>query len=223
MFVTEHMAYFMRVCVSEHTSGHWHVLIRFHIKRPENKMKKLVRQHSWLNTTTQYGSLSIGLHWLTLLLIAAVYACILLSDGFPKGSDKQVMLKTWHFMLGLDVLVLVAIRLIVQLASPRPVMMPPIARWQNLAGKVVHTLLYLLMIAMPLLGWLILSAAGKPIPFYGLQLPSLIAENKGLVDTIKDMHEAGANAMYFLVAVHALAALYHHYFLRDNTLRRMLP
>ena len=76
---------------------------------------------------------------------------------------------------------------------------------------------------MPLLGWFLLSAKGQVIPFYGLQLPALTSENKAAADWIKDIHEAGANAGYILVGVHSLAALYQHYFLCDNTLRRMLP
>ena len=165
----------------------------------------------------------MGLHWLMLLLLLAVYTCILLSESFPKGSDTREVLKTWHFMLGLTVFALVWIRLIAKLVSPTPVIVPPIAYWQDLTAKGVQALLYLLMIAMPLLGWLTLSAAGKPIPFFGWQLVPLITENKDIAETIKEVHEAGATAIYVLVGIHAVAALYHHYISRDNTLRRMLP
>jgi len=75
---------------------------------------------------------------------------------------------------------------------------------------------------MPIAGWLILSAAGKPIPFYGLELPPLIAHNKGLAVTIKELHETAGSVGYFLIAGHALAGLYHHYIKHDNTLTRML-
>jgi len=176
-----------------------------------------------LNTKKRYGWLSMGLHWLMLVLLIAVYTCILLADNFPKGSDTQVQLKTWHFMLGLTVFVLVWVRLIAKLISPTPLIEPPIARWQDMTAKAVQALLYVLMIAMPLLGWLTLSAAGKPIFIYGLHLPSLMAENKDLAEIIKGIHEAGATAIYALVGIHAIAALYHHYLVRDNTLRRMLP
>jgi cytochrome b561 len=176
-----------------------------------------------LNTEQRYGWLSMGLHWLMLALLIAVYTCILLTDNFPKGSDTRTLLKTWHFMLGLTVFVLVWVRLIARLISPTPLIEPPIARWQDMTAKAVQALLYLLMIAMPLLGWLTLSAEGQPISFYGWQLPSLMAENKDLAATINEIHEAGATVIYFLVGIHAVAALYHHYLVRDNTLRRMLP
>ena len=158
-----------------------------------------------------------------LLVIFAVYACILLSDSLPKNSDTRALLKTWHFTLGLTVLLLVGVRLMAKLHGATPVIEPPVARWQDMSAKAVQALLYGLMFAMPVLGWLTLSASGKPIPFYGLQLPTLIAENKYLAETIKEIHEAGAAAIYFLVGLHTVAALYHHYFVRDNTLRRMLP
>jgi cytochrome b561 len=78
------------------------------------------------------------------------------------------------------------------------------------------------MIGMPLAGWLILSSAGKPVPFFGLELPALIAENKDLSKQIKEIHETVGQLGYFLIGLHALAALFHHYILRDNTLYRML-
>ena len=165
----------------------------------------------------------MGLHWLMLLLLVAVFAAMELSDGSPKRSDTRASLNTLHFTLGLTVFTLVWVRLIAKLVSPAPLIHPPIARWQEVTAKVVQALLYLLMIAMPLLGWLILSASGKLIPFYGWQLPALITENKGLVETIKEIYEIGASAIYVLVGIHAAAALYHHCFVRDNTLLHILP
>ncbi|MBK1720021.1 cytochrome b [Thiocystis violacea] len=173
--------------------------------------------------TPRYGVLSIGLHWLTLLLLVAVYACIELREFFPKGSDPREALKAWHFMLGLSVLALVVVRLVVSLLSPTPPIEPALPKWQALPAKLVHLALYLLMIAMPLAGWLILSAAGKPIPFFGLQLPALIGENKELAGSIKELHEVVGTVGYYLIGLHAAAALFHHYIARDNTLTRMLP
>jgi superoxide oxidase len=172
---------------------------------------------------TRYGSLSIGLHWFMLLLLAAVYACMEFRDIFPKGSDGRDALKSWHYMLGLAVFVLVWLRLLVNLVGAAPGITPAPPRWQTLVPKRVHAALYLLMIGMPLAGWLTLSAEGEAITFSGLQLPALMADNKNLAETIKEVHEAGAAAGYFLIGLHAAAALFHHYVVRDNTLSRMLP
>jgi cytochrome b561 len=178
---------------------------------------------SMRNTPDRYGTLSIGIHWSMLLLFVAVYACIELHEFFPKGSDLRATLNTWHFMLGLSVLALVLIRMVVHLTDIVPRIDPDPPKWQKQSAKLMHVALYALMIVMPLAGWLLLSAEGKPIPFFGLHLPSLIGKSKYLADLIKEIHEAGGTIGYFLIGLHATAALYHHYFLRDNTLRRMLP
>ena len=169
--------------------------------------------------TQRYSPLSIGLHWLMLLLIAAVYATIELKGNFPKGSDTRELLKYWHFMLGLSVFALVWLRLLARWIKP----VPALPGWQERLASVMHLALYGLMIALPLLGWLTLSAAGKPIPFFGLELPALMAANPERAGQFKELHEALAQAGYWLIGLHAGAALLHHYVLRDDTLRRMLP
>lgn len=178
---------------------------------------------TWKNTHIRYGTLSIGLHWLMLLLIIAVYASINLRELYPKGSDPREALKAWHFMLGLCVFVLVSLRIYARLSGPTPSIKPELARWQHLLAKFMHIALYALMVGMPLLGWLQLSAAGKVIPFFGYELPALMGENKDLAGIVKDVHEFIGTAGYFLIGIHALAALYHHYVKHDNTLLRMLP
>lgn len=171
----------------------------------------------------RYSSLSISLHWVMLLLIAAVYACMELREFYPKGSDFREGLKTWHFMLGLTVFVLVAIRIIARLMSAAPRITPEPAAWQTMSAKATHLALYAFMIAMPIAGWLILSASGKVIPFYGLELPALVAPNKALAGQIKEVHETVGTIGYFVIGLHAVAALFHHYIVKDDTLRRMMP
>ena len=95
--------------------------------------------------------------------------------------------------------------------------------WQQRLASAVHVALYVLMVAMPILGWLILSASGEPIPFFGIQLPALLTANEDLADQLEDVHEVIGTIGYFLIGAHALAALFHHYITRDNTLVRMLP
>jgi len=178
---------------------------------------------SWKNDEHRYGGLSIALHWLMLALMIGVYACIELKGNFPKGSEPRELLKHWHFMLGLAIFALVWLRLLARLIAPTPKIVPAIPAWQAILSKVVHLGLYVLMIGAPLAGWLILSAAGKPIPFFGLELPALIGHNPPLAGQIKEVHEFVGVAGYALIALHAAAALVHHYVMRDNTLTRMLP
>lgn len=172
---------------------------------------------------SRYGRLSIALHWLMLLLIGGVYLCIELKGSYPRGSDTRELLKQWHFMLGLTVFALVWLRLLGRLLVPPPAITPVLPAWQGLLAKLMHVALYALMIGMPLMGWLILSAAGKPVPFFGLELPPLIDSNQQLAGQIEEIHEAVGVIGYWLIGLHAAAALLHHFVRRDNTLIRMLP
>ena len=177
----------------------------------------------WRNTRDHYGSAAIGLHWLMLLILVAVYASIEMRTFFPKGSDPRELVKLWHFMLGLSVLTLVSIRAVIHVIGPSPDIQPVPPKWQSLLAQSMHILLYLFMIAMPLAGWLLLSAEGKPIPYFGLHLPALISQNKATAELIKEVHETVGNIGYFIIGLHAAAALFHHYIVRDNTLIRLLP
>jgi len=175
---------------------------------------------TWKNTANRYGSLAIGLHWLMLLVFIGVYASIELRELYEKGSDPREALKGWHFALGMLAFALVWLRIAAGFSSPTPAIQPAPAPSQQLAAKLLHLALYVLMIGMPLSGWLLLSAAGKPIPF---DLPTLIETNKTLASQLKELHEVIGTTGYFLIGAHVLAALYHHLVVRDDTMTRMLP
>jgi superoxide oxidase len=178
---------------------------------------------TYSHVRTRYGWPLIGLHWLTFLLIVVVYASAELGDAFPKGSAGRANVRAGHEMLGLLVFGLVWLRLAVRAFTVAPAIEPVPPRWQALFAQVAHILLYGLMIVLPLSGWLMLSAAGKPIPFFAWELPPLLAPNKSLAKGLKEVHEAIASLGYALIGLHAAAALFHHYLLRDNTLQLMLP
>ena len=178
---------------------------------------------TWKNTTARWGGLSIDLHWLMLILMVGVYACIELKGYFPKDSEPRELLKQWHFMLGLSVFALVWLRLLARVIGPTPTTIPPSPAWQETIAKLMYVALYGLMIGAPLAGWLILSAAGKPVPFIGFELPPLIGKNPELAKQIKEWHELAGTIGYWLIGIHTAAALYHHHALRDNALMIMLP
>lgn len=177
------------------------------------------------NSPVRYGTWVISLHWLMLLLLVVVYACMELRGLAPKGSALRAGLKSVHFLLGLGVLALVVLRLAVRWgAGAAPGIRPAVPQWQDRLARLMHFALYAFMIATPILGWLTLSAEGTPIVLLGLlHVPSLIGGNEALADQLKEVHEALATAGYFLIGLHAAAALAHHYVTRDNTLLRMLP
>jgi cytochrome b561 len=177
----------------------------------------------WKHSGGRYSWPSIALHWLMLVLIVAVYAAMDLKSIFPKGSPGRETMATWHYMLGLTVFCLVWVRALMRVAGVPPEVDPPMPAWQSLAARAVQWAMYALMIGLPILGWLTLSAKGTSVPFFGAELPALIGENKAQAKWLKDIHEALATAGYFVVGLHAAAALFHHYVKRDNTLRLMLP
>ena len=174
-------------------------------------------------TADRYHLASISLHWVMLALFVGVYASINLRELFDKGSDPREALKSLHFMLGMLMFGLVGLRLALRAIYPAPRPQAGQPQWQAMAAKLAHLALYALMVGMPLLGWLVLSAAGKPIPFFGLELPALIVPDKALAGQLKEIHEVVGTAGYFLIGGHAAAALFHHYIQRDNTLLRMWP
>ena len=178
---------------------------------------------AWKSTRTRYGTLSIMLHWLMLLLIVAVCLLMELKSLTPKGSVQRDAMAQWHYTLGLSVFLLVWLRVLARLAGTTPLVQPAQPQRQALLARLVHLALYALMIGLPLLGWLTLGAKGMVIPFFGTELPALSAENRLYAKWFKELHETGATLGYLLVGLHAAAALYHHFRLRDNTLHLMLP
>jgi cytochrome b561 len=171
----------------------------------------------------RYSKPIVIMHWLTLVLLIAVFGFIEGREFFEKGTEGRELMKSIHYMLGLTVLLVVILRIYFRFTGHVPAITPAPNPISQFLAKSLHLVFYLLMIGMPIAGWLMLSAAGKPIPFFGLELPALIGENENLADQIKDAHKAVGNFAYYLIAAHALAGLYHHYVRRDNTLRRILP
>lgn len=162
----------------------------------------------------------VRLHWLSVLLIVVVYCTMEFRGQFAKGSDIREAMKLVHFYAGQLVLLLALLRLVLHRRYPSQVSGPAHLRW--LAGGA-HLALYGFMIAMPLLGWALLNLEGKSLSYLGFELPQLLAKNHDRAEWVEELHEAGALIGYGLIALHAAAALLHHYVLRDNSLRAMRP
>ena len=172
-----------------------------------------------------YSRWSIALHWLMVVLLVATAATMELKGIYPKGSAGRNLLRSVHFLLGLSVFALVWLRLVARALGRTPTITPAPPAWQAMLSHVVHLALYALMIGLPLLGWMTLSARGAPVTLPGgFGLPLLpITESKETASWIKELHETGATVGYVLVGLHAAAALFHHYVQRDDTVLRMLP
>lgn len=175
------------------------------------------------NNHARYSTLSIALHWLTLVLMAAIYTTIELHESLPRGNALRRPMEDWHIYLGVILLPIVLVRAITILRSKIPAIVPQPPNWQMRITKLMKVYLYVLMIGAPLIGWIMVNAEGHVVSLWGLALPSLVSESESLAGLASEAHEVLGISGYFFIAIHAFAALYHHYLVKDNTLRRMLP
>lgn len=162
-------------------------------------------------------------HWLVFLAIVVAYAAMELKGFAPKGSAARATMAAVHYTAGVTVLLLMAGRVLLKITHQDPDILPPPPRWQKVASKITHGLLYLMFLVLPSLGLASLYYGQVTWSFFGITLPVATVANKNTQHSLKEWHELIANAGYFLIGLHALAALFHHYIVRDNTLVRMLP
>lgn len=174
-------------------------------------------------TPRRYSTPVIALHWLTVLLVIAVYCLMEFKGIYPKGSPEREAMKAWHFTLGMTVFALTWVRLIFRATSKTPPIAPPIPQWQKTLSMLTHGLLLAMLILLPLSGWMTVNAFGNLVPFWGVDLPVLTTVDKEAARRIKELHETVASFGYVLIGLHAVAALYHHYVMKDDTLKRMRP
>ncbi|WP_131781058.1 cytochrome b [Legionella gresilensis] len=173
------------------------------------------------NTSSHYGLVAIILHWLLAIIVIAML-CVGLYMVSLDTSPEKLRLYGLHKAFGVVVLTLVTLRVLWRFINITPQLTIP--RWERNAALTVHWLLYILLFAMPLTGWLMSSAAGFPVSFFGLfTLPNLIAPNDYWRDFFAQAHELLAYILIALITLHVFAALKHHFYDKDDTIRRMLP
>nr|WP_031340100.1 cytochrome b/b6 domain-containing protein [Xanthomonas maliensis] len=164
----------------------------------------------------------VVVHWLSVVCLALAATLILLRLELDGRALKQWLLEG-HRHFGLFVLVLVCLRVALRIRLRRLPPGPPAALPLRLAAGAIHLGLYALMVAMPLIGWALSNAYGKPVDLFGLTLPAWVAPDADLADTLGAWHLNAAWALLALVVLHIGAALFHHLVLRDGLLRRVLP
>ena len=175
------------------------------------------------NDADHWGAVSIGLHWLTVVLVLGLAVVGLIMTELPTGTFK-VQVYALHKSFGLTVLGLAILRLLWRLVAGAPKPVPDTPRWQDAIAKLTHGALYALLLLMPFSGWLFNSAAGFPLKWFGLfKLPALSKYDPDVKAFAHEMHETLFYVLAVLVLAHAAAALFHHYRLRDRTLARMWP
>ena len=171
----------------------------------------------------RYTRIAVVLHWLIALLIFGAFPLGLYMSDLVL-SPRKLQLYSYHKWIGITVLLLVVLRLLWRATHRPPPLLPGMPRWQEIAAHGVHHGLYLLMLAVPLTGWLMSSALGFPVVWFGvLPLPDLIGKDKALGEVLKQVHESLNYALLLLVLAHIAGAIKHQLMDRDGTLARMLP
>lgn len=175
------------------------------------------------NTPDKYGAVTKTLHWtISILIICLLCVGIYMAD-FAETAQKFTLFRL-HKEFGICVLLLAATRVLWHIYSKKPGFVASLKPWEKTAAQAVHCYLYVGMLCMPLSGWILSSAAGRTVNFFGLfDLPNLVGPDKATQELCADIHQWLGYSLIPVIAVHAAAAIKHHFFDHDATLKRMLP
>lgn len=177
----------------------------------------------WRNTSNSYGAVAKFLHWSIVILIISQYVIIEAAEEMADGPGKLETIGL-HKSLGMLVFGLALARIVWKFLNGRNPPPVPMPRAQRMAAAAGHGLLYVLILAQPITGWLMSSTGGHPVSFFELfTFPALAGKDPGAHEFYEEVHEALFAVLATIAAIHALAALYHHFLRKDDTLRRMLP
>lgn len=171
----------------------------------------------------RYSAVSLILHWVIALAVIAQVLLVMAHDATEGQASRDFM--NLHKSVGLTILVLTLVRIGWRLANPAIPLPDHMPRWQKIFARVTHVGFYVMLLAMPLVGWAASSAAGREILWFGLfQWPLLpIGGGREVAGELMDIHELGAKVVYILIFLHLAGALKHQFVDRDNVLHRMIP
>lgn len=170
---------------------------------------------------SRYHPISIFFHWFVFVLVIAAFITIELKGQFPKGSEPRELCKVIHGVIGQLIFLVMALRLIARFVYGVPEPTNPRPIFTTLA-KTMHWLMYAILLIAPIFGLLYFQYGGKEIHFFGLVWPQFVTPNPESKKLVEGIHEFLGNSLYFLIGIHALAGLWQHYIVKDDTLNRML-
>jgi cytochrome b561 len=174
------------------------------------------------NTNQSWGSLSKALHWLIVILIINQWVIAERAEEL-KGLAKLQTLG-WHKSFGMTILMLAIVRLVWRWMNPVPDLTAETKPWERVLAKVSHFLLYALIFAMPLTGWMMSSARNFPVSWFKqFQFPDLVAPSDRTFQLMNDLHHLLFSVLVTVALLHIAGALKHHFIDRNDVLKRMLP
>jgi cytochrome b561 len=172
---------------------------------------------------TRYSAVAKAFHWIIAALIITQFVLFNLEDDLPIGAHKLALLAR-HKSVGMTILMLAILRLLWRFKNPPPALpaeMPPL---QQMLARGTHVAFYVLLFAMPITGWMMSSAKNYSVSWFGLfTWPNLIGKNEAAYHLLHATHEILSDILFAIAVLHILAALKHHFWNKDNVLRRMLP
>lgn len=176
----------------------------------------------WRNTPNQYGWVAISLHWLIAIIVIGLIIVGLYMVELTIGLRK-LQLYGWHKEYGILVLFLVILRLAWRLSNLTPELPAHMPTYEKIGARSAHYLFYILLFTLPLTGWMMSSAAGLPVSFFHLFiLPDLVSPDPTLMQTLISIHKWLAYTLIAILTLHILAALQHHFYYKDEILKRIL-
>jgi cytochrome b561 len=171
----------------------------------------------WRNTDKAYGIVAQTLHWLIVIGLIASY---FLAEAAEDDEASAVM--SVHRSVGITILVLAVLRIVWRLLDRRPLWPATMAGYERLIARATHWTFYVLLFALPITGWMLSSAEGDGVRFFGLfELPPLLSPAGE--EILEELHETLFNVLLAFAVLHIVGALKHQLWNRDNVLRSMLP
>lgn len=177
-----------------------------------------------MSTAARYTPILRRLHWLIAVLLLVAYVAIEQRGLFERGTPERAAMMQTHFWIGLSIFALALWRVVQRFKTDAPPITPALPGWQAGLAKVMHIALYAFILLMPVFGLCTAWADGKQLllPFTDIALPSLIAADPELGHQLEDWHGQIGEIFYWVIGLHVLAALFHHWVKKDDTLKRML-
>jgi cytochrome b561 len=175
------------------------------------------------STPTRYSAVAQGFHWLVAILIVLQFALGWTAEELPLGARKLARLD-WHKSFGMTILMLAVLRLLWRLFNRPPELPSGMSTLEKKLARATHVLFYVLIFVMPLTGWMMSSAKNYSVSwFHQFTWPNLIGPNEQAFDLLRTTHDTLSWLLFALALLHILAALKHHFWNKDDVLKRMLP
>ena len=175
------------------------------------------------NSRTAWGVVHQAMHWLVVLAVISQLTLGFIFHDLPDTDPRKGALFAAHTTLGLTILIVMLARFAWRQANPVPELPDTLTPIQKKIAIANHWAFYVLLIGLPIGGYLLVNTSGFAVPFYGVELPKLLPKNDFLSGLIFLIHAGGAFLLIALILLHVTAALRHEVVLKDNTLRRMTP